>query len=333
LADANFTPEAYDALRHASREAERWGDPMVTPDHLLLALLRGEDTSAARVLAHFGIPLPPLIGRLERYLSWAGCEEQAEIRTAHARKADDPHAGHMLPRTGLILDQAAAEARLHGRPVIGTEHLLYGIVREGGSLGAWLLQRHGLRAGSLSAELAVRLSEALRIGNLRMGASAAQVQAINAVTGLALLGLLWGAIALVHVLGILHDLDRSLWPGLLRAVWAAGLALSSIRPGMALERAAWPRMQALLFASSAGAAALLTAALTGLAPGLSRVGLPLAFYLVLVASMTNAMFRARSQFGIEARDGWRSLWREGGGYLIVSAVLELLTLAGYVLRH
>jgi hypothetical protein len=91
-------------------------------------------------------------------------------------------------------------------------------------------------------------------------------------------------------------------------------------------------MQALLFASTAGAAAILTAAVTGLVPSFGRASWLFAVYLAFVGYVTVTMFRSRTWFGVEPREGWRTLWREGRVYLVVSAILELATLAGYVLH-
>lgn len=331
--EPRFTPEAHDALRRAAQDAGRRGDPVVTPDHLLLALLQGTNSNAGRLLARFRVAPDRLTARLERYLSWAGHEEQDEIRKVHTRKADEATVSEMLPRTGQVLNYAAAEAQRHGRPAIGTEHLLFGVAREGGSVGSWLLLREGLHPVVLGPELAVRLPEGAPPDSLRIGASISAVRAVNAVNGLALLGLAWTLFALLHLLGFLEtERVAPFWPSFLRTAWAAGLALTSVRAGLKLERRTWPRMQALLFASSAGGAALLAAAFAGLAPTLNRVVPGLMFYLLLVGYLTVTMFRSRTGFGVAAREGWRTLWREGGIYLAVSAILELATLAGYILR-
>jgi hypothetical protein len=330
--DASYTPEAYDTFRSAAQDAALRGDPVLGPDHLLLALLRGEDTHAARVLARARINPAPLVDRLERYLSWTDHEERAEIRKAHAREADGTPVSELLPRAGQVLNHAAEEAQRHGRSLVGTEHLLFGVLQEGGSLGSWLLRRAGLHPTTLSQDLAVRLP-----GNapakLRVEVSPAVASAVNSVAGLAVLSLVWSVFALVHLMGLLEpDPVAPFWPSFLRTTWAAVLAVSSVGPGMRLERRVWPRMQALLFASTAGAVALLTAAFVGLAPSLVRVSWALISYLPLVGYLTVTMFRSRTQFGVEAREGWRTLWREGGIYLVVTAILELATLAGYVLR-
>lgn len=329
----NFTPEAHTALRRAARDAEQRGDPWVTPDHLLLVLLQGKDTNAARLLVRSRITPEPLGARLERYLSWADHTEHAEIRRIHTRKADGASVGEMLPRTGQVLNHAVAEARRQGCAVVGTEHLLFGVLREAGSVGSWLLWRAGLHPITLSEELATLLPETETSGKYRVEASISAVRALNAVNTLAALGYLWGLHALL-TLSEIRELPNGqlLWPSFLHSAWAAGLALNSVRAGLRLERRVWPRMQALLFTASAGAAGLLTAAITGLAPSLDRATWILMLYLPLAGYAAVTLFRARTWFGVETREGWRTLWREGGVYLIVSAILELATLASHLRR-
>lgn len=328
--EPDFTQQAHDVFGGAAREAERWDDTEVAADHLLVALLRGQQTGATRLLTHFRIEVAPLLARLERYLSWADHGEQAAIRAEHARQAD-ASVEILLPRTAQILDLAAAEAHRLGHPAVGTEHLLFGVLREGGSLGSWLLLREGLRPDTWSAELAVRLPEGPPV-RWELPASEADLRAVNAVARLGLLGLFWGISSLMTLVSILEQRsDYSLWPVLLRSAWAAGIALGAVRPGMRLEHRVWPRMQALLFASSAGVAALLTAHFSGLAPNLSRIGPPLVFYTVAVFFTTTTLFRCRAQFGVDRREGWTTIWREGKIYLVVSAILELATLVSSVL--
>lgn len=333
MAAPQFTYESHAALRHAAREAERWGDPLVGVDHLLLALLRGRETGANRVLAHFRVERSSIIERLERYLSWADHEAYLEIRKVHARKAEDPQLDHLLPRLGRVLDLAAEEARHHGRPAIGTEHLLYGVVSEAGSLGAWLLLGAGLHPELLRADLATRLPEGIRSGGLWMAASRSTLHAEGAVKGLGLLGLCWLTLALSLFAGIVEQvLDPRLWPAFVRCVWFAAAALGSLRAGLRLERRVWPRMQAQLFVASAGAAGLVVAALTGVVPSLARDRGPLEFYLLATGTLALTLFGQRAEFGIGRREGWRVLWREGRWYLVVSGVLELGGLWGVMLR-
>lgn len=329
MVEPEFTPEACEALQIAAREAERWGDPSVSPEHLLLALLDGKGTGASRLLTGFRFDVCPVIERLERYLSWAGCEAQSEIRKAHALKAG-LQVEHLLPRAARVMDLAHAEAQRHGREQVGTEHLLYGIAREGGSLGSWLLLRSGLAPETLSARLAVLAPEE-REALPSPAPSPAMLQAINAVTGVAILGLLWSLLGLHFLLAIRGGgTEPEDWPGLLRSLWAAAVALASVRGGMLVERSAWPRMMALLFVSSAGATTLVAAILTGMAPHRSPALFFFLVYLLPLLGITIGLFRARAEFGVDQREGWRVLWREGRLYLVVGVVLELLVLSSVI---
>lgn len=49
------TPRMKRILDLATEEAGSFGDPFISPEHLLLALLREQDTALARLLAEYGI--------------------------------------------------------------------------------------------------------------------------------------------------------------------------------------------------------------------------------------------------------------------------------------
>lgn len=58
--DPQFTPEAKELVRAAVDEADRWGQHLVLPEHLLLTLLAKEDEVPARMLAESGVDLEKL---------------------------------------------------------------------------------------------------------------------------------------------------------------------------------------------------------------------------------------------------------------------------------
>lgn len=90
-------------------------------------------------------------------------------------------------------------------------------------------------------------------------------------------------------------------------------------------------MMALLFASSAGAAALFIAVVTGLYPRLEPTVVPLCFYAIATTGVTALLLRHRAAFGVEKRSGWRTLRQEAGWVLATSGLLEFATVAALVL--
>ena len=52
-----FTERARKAVFYAQEEASKWGENFVSPEHLLLGLIREDDSMAGRILGQLGAPL------------------------------------------------------------------------------------------------------------------------------------------------------------------------------------------------------------------------------------------------------------------------------------
>ncbi len=90
---------------------------MIGPEHLLLGLMR-EGGAAARILAEYGATLEAMRRMVEELVG----------RGEGSRSGEPPA---ITPRARRVMELAGAEARNMGSPVIGTEHILLGIIREG----------------------------------------------------------------------------------------------------------------------------------------------------------------------------------------------------------
>ncbi len=126
----SLTQCAQKTVACAAEEAAKHGQKFVLPEHLLLALLREEDSDAARALAYRGI---------------AREELRAAVET-RAETVAPPVAGEsfLAPRLLFALERAQAEAESFGFRFAGTEHLLVGLIAEGNGLPARMLARQGL---------------------------------------------------------------------------------------------------------------------------------------------------------------------------------------------
>ena len=116
-----FTPEARQCIRQATLEAVRLGQREVSPEHLLLALLREEDSAALRLLRSAGADPNRLFTRMLENLS----------RDA---PSPSPQPGIRSKRETRILEQYArdlTEAAIRGSldPVIGREAELGRVIR------------------------------------------------------------------------------------------------------------------------------------------------------------------------------------------------------------
>jgi ATP-dependent Clp protease ATP-binding subunit ClpC len=131
-----LTDDARRVLPLAREEAQRLGHNYIGTEHLLLAIMREGDGLAARVLVSLGVDLDRVRSAVEFIVS----------------RGDRSVTGDMglTPRAEQVIMLAVDEARqinrnfvgADNRPLnyVGTEHLLLGLVREGGGIAAAVLQ-------------------------------------------------------------------------------------------------------------------------------------------------------------------------------------------------
>src|SRR5260370_5730894 len=125
-----LTDRSRPAMRLAQEEAQRLQHNYIGTEHLLLGLLREEKGVAGEVLTGLGVDLERarqavegIVGRGEHLVS-------GELG--------------LTPRAKKVIELAVDEARRLHHHYIGTEHLLLGWLREGGGIGAGVLERFGL---------------------------------------------------------------------------------------------------------------------------------------------------------------------------------------------
>lgn len=104
-------------FHYAREEGSRLGHTMIGPEHLLLGLMR-EGGTAAAILMEYGASLEAMRRMVEELVG----------RGEGSRSGEPPA---ITPRARRVMELAGAEARNLGSPVIGTEHILLGIIREG----------------------------------------------------------------------------------------------------------------------------------------------------------------------------------------------------------
>jgi ATP-dependent Clp protease ATP-binding subunit ClpA len=125
-----FTERARKVVFHAQEEAQKYGEGFVSTEHLLLGLLREPGSVAARVLDGLGVSLHRIRTEVERELPRDVTRQRQEMTLSPAAK--------------LVIDLAYDEARNLKSSHIGTEHLLLGLIREGGGLAGRALARLGV---------------------------------------------------------------------------------------------------------------------------------------------------------------------------------------------
>jgi hypothetical protein len=120
-----FTERARRAIYYSQEEAARLCEDKVRTEHLLLGLLREEDTVAARIIEMCGRSLEDLRTLTESYLE--------------VQEGEPPKEFTLTPRGKRTIDLAYEEARNLANNYIGTEHLLLGLIRNDDSLAGRIL--------------------------------------------------------------------------------------------------------------------------------------------------------------------------------------------------
>lgn len=125
-----FTERARRVVFFAQEEAGRLGENYVSTEHLLLGLVRENDSVAARILDRMGVSMGRIRSEIER-----------QVTRGDGRLGQDMQ---LTPRAKRVIDLAYDEARNLNNNYIGTEHLLLGLIREGEGLAGRVLQKLGV---------------------------------------------------------------------------------------------------------------------------------------------------------------------------------------------
>ena len=146
MSENKFTPRAEEALRLSQEAAEELGHGYVGSEHLLLGLIREEEGIAHRVLSEFGVTDEMVCSVLQRSVG-------------HGVSGAAPSQG-LTPRAKSVVELAVSEAARMGSGYIGTEHLLMGLLREGGNMGLRILRTIGVDPNKLYSAVLKKLNDA-----------------------------------------------------------------------------------------------------------------------------------------------------------------------------
>lgn len=135
-----YNEKARRTIFFARYEASMFGSPYIETEFLLLGLLREDKTLSLRYL-HSHTSFEAIRREIERHET---------PRDSVSTSVDLP----LSNESKHVLGHAGEEADRLGHHVIGTEHLLLGILREEHSFAAALLQRHGVTIAAVREDLA-----------------------------------------------------------------------------------------------------------------------------------------------------------------------------------
>lgn len=117
--DSKFSQKVKDILTYSKEEAIRLGNSHISPEHILLGILRDGEGLAVDILVNQGVDLTVLKGSLER-----------SIRVDNPVHISDNEVLPLLKSTERVLKLVYLEARALKSDVIDTEHLLLAILKE-----------------------------------------------------------------------------------------------------------------------------------------------------------------------------------------------------------
>jgi len=192
-----FNDRAKRVLALAQDEAIRFNHNYIGVEHLLLGLVREGEGVAARVLDSLGIDL-------------SRARSSVEVMIGRGKETTSPSEITLSPRTKKVIELAVDESRKLGHSHVGTEHLLLGIVREGESVGAGLLQSMGVSLEQVRHQVIAVMGQ----HRPEMGATASAGIGPSAGAG----------IGSSHPVPFVDRLETSGRRALARAYWEAGRA-------------------------------------------------------------------------------------------------------------
>jgi len=142
--DEKFTKDALESLKMAQEEALRLNHGYIGTEHLLLGLMRNEQTAAASVLAELGLSLGQVRIAVVRVVG------RGEQHTARLQLTD---------QTKDVMKLAIDEARSAGSDMVDTEHLLLALLRLDRSMASAVLESLNISAEVVRRRLNARLSQ------------------------------------------------------------------------------------------------------------------------------------------------------------------------------
>jgi ATP-dependent Clp protease ATP-binding subunit ClpA len=127
---SRFNGHAQHVLSLAREEALSFNHQYIGTEHLLLGLLRERGGLAALALEKLGVALAAVRAAVEEKIGRGDEPAEEEI--------------DYVPRARKVLSLALDEAERRGSGYVRTEHILLGIVRDGGGVAADILDTFGV---------------------------------------------------------------------------------------------------------------------------------------------------------------------------------------------
>ncbi len=154
-----FTERAKIALQNAQNEAKLLRHRTVGTEHILLGLVMEEDGIAGKTLREASLTEEDVRDEIEHLMDY-GPKTKGSL---DAENIILPYS----PRVHQIMAYAADEARRLKSPLVGTEHILLGLLRDEKILSSQIMKNLNLSISSIRQDIAKRLGISLNANQNR----------------------------------------------------------------------------------------------------------------------------------------------------------------------
>ena len=129
-----FTDDAQRVLSFAQEAALELGHDYVGTEHVLIGLIKVKNGVAAKALNELGLSAETIIEDVEEHIG-RGNKKASSV--------------YMTPRVKHVLELAVEGANHMNDNYVGTEHILLGLLSDGGGVAVGILRNHNIRANDI----------------------------------------------------------------------------------------------------------------------------------------------------------------------------------------
>ena len=129
-----FTDDAQRVLSFAQEAALELGHDYVGTEHVLIGLIKVKNGVAAKALNELGLSAETIIEDVEEHIG-RGNKKVSSV--------------YMTPRVKHVLELAVEVANHMNHNYVGTEHILLGLLSDGGGVAVGILRNHNIRANDI----------------------------------------------------------------------------------------------------------------------------------------------------------------------------------------
>ena len=129
-----FTDDAQRVLSFAQEAALELGHDYVGTEHVLIGLIKVKNGVAAKALNELGLSAETIIEDVEEHIG-RGNKKASSV--------------YMTPRVKHVLELAVEVANHMNHNYVGTEHILLGLLSDGGGVAVGILRNHNVRANDI----------------------------------------------------------------------------------------------------------------------------------------------------------------------------------------